>query len=316
MGCKGSAVQIRPPRLKTARTFRRSFAILGLMNYDPGVNRRNHPISLFVLSLIVLLAACTPAAAPTQQTEPSELVSFPGEQVKLLSIALPAANLVIGTSLSDTVDIESASAGAPFSINLDEAGQLSITRDAQASTGNRSIPPHLRVALPSGIGLQVSIDDGVIELEGISGDIRVQTTSADIAARSITGLIWIRTARGQIAIRDSLGELHLIGEGRKIAIEDCHGDVAATTIMGEIEVAGLLVEGDRFHMESDHGAVQIGLDRQSSVELTLVSVNGQIQCTIPGLTGTGADCSRTYGDGAATIEVRTVTGPIRITSRE
>jgi hypothetical protein len=53
-----------------------------MMNHDPDDNHLNNHPGLLVLCLIILLTACGAPAGSTRQTELSELISVPVEQVK------------------------------------------------------------------------------------------------------------------------------------------------------------------------------------------------------------------------------------------
>jgi len=261
----------------------------------------------------LLLGACS---APDAAQPGAFQRSYPRSSVTRLSISLETVDLTIegvaGETLSFVVQ------GLPESelqFTLGEDGLLQLAAGNAPSLPGGGLAS-VQAAIPPEVDVELRTEAGSIELSNLSGRLELETVSADTLASGLQGVTWLRSARGAISVRDSQGELHLLGQGRPVDIHNCHGRIAATTIMGEIGFSGLLGAGDRLQLESDHGGISLQLAAGSSAVFALASVNGPIQCTLPGLMGTGADCSAAYGGGAGQVTVRTVTGPIRISGME
>ena len=314
MGCKGSAVQIRPPRQQTAREISGGFFYYTSgMLFRSSVNDQQISTFLTCLLCLAFLTACSPQSTSSQSgwTRNEAIPLNPEEGVE---ISLNRAEVVLRGTSESVLQIEaSSSAGSADELIVEhQAGKVVIEdrSSLRAEVGDIS----LQIEIPYGQSVDVDVRGGVIALQNLRGSINVESISADIRAERIEGTIWITNPRGEVHVHDSMGEIHVLGQAAGVRLVNLHGATFVSTIMGEIEFAGEPRDGDRIKIESDHGGVLLRLSPQTDADLILTSAGGQIICSFPGLNEVGRDCSASLNEGSARIEVRTVSGAIRIAS--
>jgi len=227
-----------------------------------------------------------------------------------LEVVLDRAELSItGTNDNEFAISAQAQEGTQEDLVIDsESGVLRI--EQRGERGRARIQVELLVPQNTLIDLQIA--QGSVMLEKLAGTINVQSTSAEVVAADINGELWIVTPRARVELADSTGEFHILGQAGAVSLSNLHGSTSATTIMGEIEYRGRPQGDDLVKIESDHAGVLLKLAPETSADLVLESAGGQIICSLPGLNKTGRDCAATVGGGSALIDVRTVSGKIRI----
>jgi hypothetical protein len=97
-----------------------------------------------------------------------------------------------------------------------------------------------------------------------------------------------------------------------LTLENVSGQVSASTIMGTIRFIGRGGAGDAFHLETDHGPVEIRLAADASLATRVKTTSGVVDCVIPGLVPAGSACEGTLGNGVGTLDVRTVSGSVNL----
>lgn len=191
------------------------------------------------------------------------------------------------------------------------------------------VPENSRVSFEG-----VSTDTTII---AVAGGIKIRTVSGDITASEINNQINVKTVSGDIDVRDSSGqanvssvsgEIELDIDSSRLMLDTVSGDVEANletferlmanAVSGDIDVEG--------HFSED-GEIEISsVSSEISLELT-----APINATISAQTGPGGDITNlvsddevetkfpamnrlktTVGDGSGSINLRTVSGDIRI----
>lgn len=74
----------------------------------------------------------------------------------------------------------------------------------------------------------------------------------------------------------------------------------------------MITDGDSAHLETDQGAVNIDLDPGSEAQIRITSAGGRIVCSLPGMSGMFDSCEGMLGSGTGILNIRTVSGAIRI----
>jgi len=173
-----------------------------------------------------------------------------------------------------------------------------------------SNPVDLEIRVPPGYQIQFIGEDANLAVRNYSGKLDVSSTAGDVLLDGFTGSASIKANRGDVTLRASQGELYALGNYGLLALEEVHGQVSASTIMGTIRYRGTGLPGDALHFESDHGPIEITLAGQPDLSVKVNSTSGDVVCMFSALVRDPRTCSGILGNGSAQLDVRTVSGAI------
>jgi DUF4097 and DUF4098 domain-containing protein YvlB len=257
---------------------------------------------------LFLLFAC--ARGAPEIPIPEQRYLLPENQS--LMVDLPDVELVIQGHVEPNIWLTGTTVSEDPALRFqsDEAGN----RTSLTSTQTRLPNTRLVLSIPNGTTIEIQQRSGAITIRDFSGHLSIETTSAPIQIDGFQGQAHALTRRGWIEISASQGQIDALAEADDIRFSQVRGALTGTNIMGDITFEGVVGSGDSVRLETDHGGVMVALDRDSSTELLLQSAGGRIVCTLPGLSGASSSCRGSFGAGAGTLWIRTVSGPIRIES--
>jgi DUF4097 and DUF4098 domain-containing protein YvlB len=215
--------------------------------------------------------------------------------------------------------------------------KVRVGRDGRVSISNISGD----IVVTAGSGDEVSIDavkrtrsgqgdlaSVRIEVEERGGRVDVQTLHTGRNDRVSVDYTVVMPAAASVDVHSVSGSVKVTG---------VRGSVRAETVSGNVEYAGTIVRNGRYEITSHSGTVRLGLANPSGFELNANSFSGSVRSELPLTIGgdsggrerdAGDDRDRgrrggsnnrnmraTFGDGSATLTVRTFSGDIIITKR-
>jgi DUF4097 and DUF4098 domain-containing protein YvlB len=212
-----------------------------------------------------------------------------------------------------------------------------------------SVDYHL--AVPSGVALEVQSVSGRVQVTGVKGAIRLSSVSGSITATDTPGVEYARSVSGGIEIggisHDNVvslssvsGQIHINGvKARELEVSTVSGDVAlrdatcgrlsSRAVSGSFEYTGALARNGRYEVNSHAGSVRFSITDNPGFELNATSFSGSIRSDFPmtvggdrnpnirgrGRRGPGDSLQATFGDGSASLNLRTFSGSIVISKR-
>jgi DUF4097 and DUF4098 domain-containing protein YvlB len=213
--------------------------------------------------------------------------------------------------------------------------EYTIVVPASASIDVRSVSGNLKVSGPHGI----------VRAETVSGTVTTADTPALEYAKSVSGDVWLTgvAAEGDLTAGSVSGNITAKGvKARGLDLGSVSGDVNVTdvtcerlsvkSVSGNVEYGGGIAKGGRYEINSHSGDVRLVLANPAGFELSASSFSGTIRSELPMTIGGDAErrdretASRrrgmndhsmhaTFGDGSATITVRTFSGDVVIAKR-
>ena len=211
------------------------------------------------------------------------------------------------------------------------------------------------VTVPASASLDVHSVSGSLKVTGVRGAVRAETVSGNVTtadtpnlehAKSVSGDVSLTgaAAEGDLSAGSVSGNITAKGlKARGLDLGSVSGDVTLTdvtcerltikSVSGSVEYAGAIARNGRYEINSHSGTVRLVLSNPSGFELTANSFSGSIRSDLP-LT-IGGDSARerdpnrgrrregndshnmraTFGDGSATLSIRTFSGDIIISKR-
>jgi hypothetical protein len=211
------------------------------------------------------------------------------------------------------------------------------------------------VAVPATVSVDLHSISGTIKATGVHGSLRGETISGNLtitdapkleAAKTVSGDVSLTevTADGDLSASSISGNVRAKGlKARGLDLGSVSGDINVSevtcerlgvkTVSGTVEYGGTLGKNGRFEINTHSGTVRLVLTNPAGFELNANSFSGSIRSELP-LT-IGGDSARrdggnsrgrrdsinnhsmraTFGDGSATLVVRTFSGDIIISKR-
>src|SRR5262249_41996969 len=203
-----------------------------------------------------------------------------------------------------------------------------------------AVAPDAAVDLLSMSGsLKITGARGAVRLETISGDVVATDTPKTELAKSVSGNVTLSgvSTDGDLAASSISGNVHArTVKVHALDLNSISGNLSATdvtcdrfnakSVSGGVEYSGAISKGGTYDFNVHSGTVRLTLSNPSGFVLNANSFSGSIRSDLPMTIGGTSSTERrspfsnrtmraTYGDGSATVTVRTFSGDIVISKR-
>lgn len=232
----------------------------------------------------------------------------------------------------------------------DRAGHVDVRTDHTGRNDHVSVD--YTVVVPSGASLEVASVSGSLKISGVKGSVRANTVSGTVTAIDTPKLESAKSTSGNVSIGgisidgdvnagSVSGNVTVKGvKARGLELGSVSGDVVVTdaacdrltakSVSGSIEYGGAVSKGGVYEMNSHSGTIRLTLTNPAGFYLNANSFSGSIRTDLPitigGDANRGSESSRrrginqheirgVYGDGSATLTLRTFSGSIVIEKR-
>jgi DUF4097 and DUF4098 domain-containing protein YvlB len=210
------------------------------------------------------------------------------------------------------------------------------------------------ITVPASVSVDVHSVSGSLKVTGVHGSLRAETVSGEVtisdaprleAAKSVSGDLLLTgvTADGDLSAGSVSGNVRAKGlKARGLDLGSVSGDINVSdvtcerlgvkTVSGSVEYAGGIARNGRYEINAHSGTIRLVLTNPAGFELNANSFSGSIRSELPlaigGDSGRRDDRNRgsrrdsvnhsmraTFGDGSATLVLRTFSGDIVIAKR-
>jgi DUF4097 and DUF4098 domain-containing protein YvlB len=236
-------------------------------------------------------------------------------------------------------------------IDVDERpGRVEVRTDYERNWTNRSgdVSVDYTVTVPSSAAVDLKSVSGTVKVSNVQGAVRAESVSGDVVTSSTPRLELAKTVSGDVSLggvttEGDLSATSVSGsvsarglKARGLELGSVSGSVTITdaacdrldgkTVSGNIEYAGSLARAGRYNINSHSGTIRLTLAGDTGFELTASTFSGNVRSDLP-ITiggssrsggrrfGPGRDIRGTFGDGSATLAIRTFSGDIVIIKR-
>jgi DUF4097 and DUF4098 domain-containing protein YvlB len=245
------------------------------------------------------------------------------------------------------------SALARVRIDVDERpGRVEVRTEYERNWSDRSgdVSVDYTVTVPSSAAVDVKSVSGTVKLSNVQGAARAESVSGDVITSSTPRLEFAKTVSGDVSLGGVTtdGDLSatsvsgsVSAKGLKVRgleLGSVSGSVTISdaacerldgkTVSGNIEYAGALGKAGRYNINTHSGTIRLTLIGSTGFELIANTFSGNIRSELPITIGgslRGRDDRRqfgpgrairgTFGDGSATLSIRTFSGDIVIEKR-
>ena len=145
------------------------------------------------------------------------------------------------------------------------------------------------------------------DISSVSGDLRLNLNSRDVAVESVSGSIALRgRIGGEIKAETVSGDIRIDTRGEPARRLD------TSSVSGNASYAGALAPGGRINVESVSGNIRLSLPRGLSARVRGESFSGRLSAPQARIDrpryGPGASFEHTYGEGAGEVRIETFSG--------
>lgn len=220
---------------------------------------------------------------------------------------------------------------------------LEIKVRAQGHTGllnwgsdNAMGPSTLDVQVPRGAALDVSVvsaplsidgtDGGAIEVNSVSGRIRINARTPKLTVDSVSGSIEQAGHADTADLQTVSGDILAPVLGDEARLETVSGQmqvrggpwkkITLSTVSGDVDVGGGMAVDGKMDVDSMSGDVQVSLPPDVSTSIHASSFSGNLRSAFGTAErnehGPGSELNATAGGGSARIVIESFSGDVRI----
>ncbi|HVH70755.1 MAG TPA: DUF4097 family beta strand repeat-containing protein [Candidatus Dormibacteraeota bacterium] len=162
---------------------------------------------------------------------------------------------------------------------------------------------------------QLSTASGSVSATDIGGDVQVSSASGNVTVSRVKGNVRVKAIAGVIRVAHPGGRVEGNTASGEVEIQDAANDVTAHAASGRVYVQGNPGIEGLWNLRTASGGVQISVPSSANFHLSAEAVSGQIRTDIPiVIEEQGKHSLRArMGSGGGRVEVRTVSGEIRVT---
>lgn len=152
--------------------------------------------------------------------------------------------------------------------------------------------------------LRLTASHGSITVDRVDGPAEITTSSGSLRVGLVDGSAVLKNSHGTTTVGAATGDLRVSGANGDIEIRRAEASVTATTARGALRVAE--VARGTVQLESDYGAIEVGIREGTAALLDVRSECGQVRNTLA-----ASDTPRS-AEGAVEVRARTRWGNIDV----
>jgi len=270
--------------------------------------------TLFALMAVTL----TDQTVPVQKGTRLDVSNFAGE-VAVKAWDKDAVRVEVNHSDRESIDIK-------------QAEQAVTVRSHQVRGAPRSLDYTITVPRWMAISISGTYPDAI--LDGVGGDVTIETTRGDIKVTGGSGVILLKSVSGDITLEKAKGRIDVRSVNESMTLSDITGDVAAETtngsiildridssnvdlytVNGNISYDGPIHDKGVYRLTTHNGTIGMAVPERVNAMLLVRTYNGGFKSTFPVKTDDQNPRKRftlTLGSGSARVELESFGGTIAL----
>lgn len=194
------------------------------------------------------------------------------------------------------------------------------------------------ITVPGWMAINVNGTYADVTLEGVGGDVAIETTRGDIKVRGGSGFISLKSVQGDISLEKAKGRVEVRAVNEGMHLVDINGDLSAETtngsiildridsgnvdlytVNGNISYDGPIKDRGVYRLTTHNGIIAMPVAERVNATLTLRTYNGSIRSSFQLTSPSGDDAQKrnkrmtvTLGNGSAHVELESFGGAISL----
>jgi len=229
------------------------------------------------------------------------------------------------------VVVSSTAAPGKVVIDVEQVGdRIEISANSlQPSSEPNEAEANFQLTVPEKTELQLRTQTGLIYVEQVRGDMKLQSVAGDIHLKEVSGYIIVKTTGGTLICTQCAGKLEFTSiSGSAQILQPALTSLNAMTTTGNILYDGDFVHTGMYSMNSGRGLVEVRFSGNDSFDLKAQTLLGNVDNQAaaflkPDTHGYHHAVGKfskglfgTVGQGLAKVELSSYSGTIRILKRD
>src|SRR6266550_554272 len=212
-------------------------------------------------------------------------------------------------------------------------GDQTLTIRSRSVRGGPPRSLDYTISVPAWIAISVAGNYADVTMEGVGGDVTVDTTRGDIKVRGGSGFVSLKTVQGEVTVEKAKGKIEVRAVNEDIHLADISGDLSAEstngsivldridssnvdlyTVNGNISYDGAIKEKGLYRLTTHNGMIAMPIPDKTNATLTVRTYNGGFRSTFP--IGDPEKRNKrftvTLGNGSAHVELESFGGTISL----
>ena len=190
------------------------------------------------------------------------------------------------------------------------------------------------ISVPKWMPISVSGTYADVTLDGVGGDVAVETTRGDIKVSGGSGFVSLKSVQGEITLEKAKGRVEIRSVNEGIRLADISADLSAETtngsiildrvdssnvdlytVNGNISYDGPIKDKGLYRLTTHNGMIAVAVPERVNAMLTVRTYNGSFRSTFPIKTDDQNPRKRftvTLGNGSAHLELESFGGTIAL----
>jgi hypothetical protein len=231
--------------------------------------------------------------------------------------------VVVSSAVPDKVNIDMEQVGDRIDINASSTSP---------STGPHDVEANFQLTVPEQTELQLKTQTGLILVEQVNGDMKLQSVAGDVHLKEVSGYIIVKTTGGSLVCTLCSGKLEFtsISGSAQILQPSLHSMNVMTTT-GNILYDGDFLRTGLYTMNSGRGLVEVRFSGNDSFDLNAKTSRGTVENRAADYvkpdthnknhsksspSNSLRSVNGTVGQGFAKVDLSSYSGTIRILKRD
>jgi len=287
-----------------------------------------HTVLLGALSAGLLFCATIPALANTPEHQERHFTVTGHPVVVLQNIV--NGRIEVKSSKNSEIIVGSTAVADKVAIDIEQVGdRIDISATSLATSSDpHEVEANFQLTVPEQTELQLRTQTGLIYVEQVNGDMKLQSVAGDIHLKEVSGYIIVKTTSGSLVCTQCGGKLEFnsISGGAQV-LQPALTGINLMTMTGNILYDGDFIRTGVYSMNSGRGLVEVRFSGNDSFDLTTKSLTGTVDNQAAQFLKPDSHTSRkeirnyqkhqgTVGQGLAKVELSSYSGTIRILKRD
>ena len=228
--------------------------------------------------------------------------------------------VVNSTFVPENVAIDIEQVGDRIDINASSTG---------TSTEPHEVEANFQLMVPEQTELQLKTQTGLILVEQVNGDMKLQSVAGDVHLKEVSGYIIVKTTGGSLVCTLCSGKLEFNSiSGSAQILQPALSNVNLMTTTGNILYDGDFIRTGLYTMNSGRGLIEVRFSGSDSFDLNAQTYRGTVDNQAANSLKPDTHAKRhsdpsfshslfgTVGQGLAKVELSSYSGTIRILKRD
>jgi DUF4097 and DUF4098 domain-containing protein YvlB len=294
----------------------------------PGLSAMRGILPLLSAGLLLWSAAPARAAGTGQRVEKQFAIT--GRPVVVIH-NVANGRIEVKSWKNAEVDVVGTQSSNKIGFEIEQVGDRIDVTATVLDPGAQplELEANLQLTVPEETELQLKTETGLIYVEQVMGDMKLESYAGDVHLKEVSGYIIVKTTGGSLVCTQCAGKLDFSSIGGNAQIlQPQLNNVNLMTTTGNILFDGDFVRTGLYSMKSGKGLVEVRFSSTDSFDLKAQTSTGIVDNQAaaflkPDSHGVKHAASRfahglfgTFGMGLAKVELSSYSGTIRIMRRD